>query len=543
MQTRNYDIMEIAPFLISQKEVAKLDRVTSPEIVVKKVPNVEYTMDNYGYAWRFHPDGLFSENIFGCVLDYTCACPRVWTTEEAIKAKYCPSCGAKLTLAKARRMITATIELPVSIINPLIALQAYKQLPLIDNKHFVLFAFESREQRNKHMPSDVKLATGPELTNYIKYDTPIRVVHPALIWILAKWLYIERPTLIHELDTVNVDALISDTAIKTETQQLTLNNKTIDVPTYEKLKSQVPDYARPTVLYKQDYLSNYEIVKILQFLARHYKSLTVNQQNKLLAYLKLPNDFAIYRYIEVLPPDLRPIVFDSKVYHIATERVNSELWPILRIRYAKIIEPVYPDLPFDYYDTYSEIVSHVHKYYQILMDKIIKKNQVIRGHRLGKRVDLSARAVLVGNPSLKPDEVILPYLFGLMLYYPYILKRYSEHKNIDYSTADKELQDMIESRTVSDNLKTILDKFLEDNRESMYVIIMRQPVLHIPSTNVFRICAWSDDIVIQMNQLSWPGYNADCDGDSIVSKVKLTVFDKNNKDLKTVVFDLAEQDI
>jgi len=543
---------KIIPFLVSQKEVAKLDRITSPEFIIKKVPNTEYTMENYGYAWRFHPDGLFSENIFGCVLDYTCACPREWTTEEALKTRYCPNCGAKLTLAKARRVITAAIELPITIINPLIAIQAYKYLDLIDNKHFAILVYKDRQDREKHIAQELKVVTGPELTNHIKYDIPVKVVHPAIVWILLKYLLIDKPyTYLQTLSNLNYvnDDIIANKPFDNNTKHRTKDKDFIEViidkdiilsiPTYEWIKKQIPDYARSTTLFKEEYFSDYEMLQILIGLSKHIKqTYSKSQFDKLISYLQLPNDFAIYRYIEVLPPDFRPIIFDSKVYHVSTEYVNAELWPILRIRYAKTIEPIYPDLPFDYYDTYTELIVHIHRYFQILMDKISKKNQVIRGHKLGKRVDLSARAVLVGNPALKPDEVILPYLFGLMLYYPYILRRYAEYKQIDYSTADRDLQDMIERKEVSEDVQHILDQFLQDNKDSMLIIIMRQPVLHIPSLNVFKIHAWSTDIVIQMNQLVWEPYGGDADGDSVRSSVKLTVVDKQNATVKRITIDL-----
>jgi len=537
--------MQVIPFLIPQTEVAKLDKVTSPDIVLKKISNTEYTMDNYGYAWRFHPEGLFSENIFGCVLDYTCACPKTWTAEQALKQKYCPNCGAKLTLSKARRMITAAIELPIAIINPLIALQAKKSIDLIDNKHFVILTYESRTYRSEHKPNKAKLVTGPELTHHVKYDVPLKVVHPVIIWLLAKYLYIQNPKLLNHLMNIAPEQLVNllhntDTKHKSDKDfTITINNETFSIPSYESIKGLIPAYARSVVLFRKEYLSDYEILYLLKYLTQYQSTLSSTAHQKLLSYLNLPDTFAIYRYIEVLPPDYRSIVFDGKVYHVATELVNTELWPILRLNKAREIEPIYPDNPFDYYDSYIEYVTHIHKYYTILMDKIIKKNQIIRGHKLGKRIDLSARAVLVGNPALKPNEVILPYLFGLMLYYPYILRRYAEHKNIDYSTADEELQDMIERRDISDTVKQILDQFLEDNREAMLVILMRQPVLHIPNTTVFQIRAWSDDVVVQTNQVWWSMMNADCDGDSVCGHLKLTIINKRTRERDTITIDLT----
>jgi len=515
--------MNVYPFLVSQYEVAKLDKITEPEFLIKKIPDVEYTMDNYGWAWRFHPQGLFSENIFGCVIDYTCACPRTWTVDQAQKEKHCPYCGAKLTLAKARKAISAAIELPVTIINPLIALQSQKVVSLLDNRHFLTFVYADRKAKEEHKPETVKLLSSPELAQHVKHDIPVQVMHPALVIVLLKWLFDHRPDLLVRPIT-EVDNL-SET----------------EIPDYDTLLEQVPSYARDNIKFREtkNKHTKEEIRLAIKTLVEYYKSLSKQAQDRLSDYIKLPIDFIVYRYVEVIPPDYRTIVFDGKLYHIATDQVNAELWPLLRIRKAKELDPIYTDTVFDYYDTYAEVVLHVHKYYQLLFDKISKKGQIIRGHKLGKRIDLSARAVLVGNPTLEPDEVILPYLFAIMLYYPYILRRYAEKYDLDYTTADQELQDMVELRYVSEKAKVVIDEFTKDNKDKLYVVIMRQPVLHIPSLNVFRVADWSDDIVIQMNQMLWPGYNADADGDSVIGKVKLHVLDKQKKQLRTIVFDLA----
>jgi len=515
--------MSIYPFLVSQYEVAKLDKITEPEFLVKKVQNVEYTMDNYGWAWRFHPQGLFSENIFGCVIDYTCACPKTWTVEQAQKEKVCPYCGAKLTLSKARKVISAAIELPVTIINPLIALQSQKTLTVLDNRHFLTFVYTDRKAKEEHKPHTVKLLSSPELAQHIKHDIPVQVMHPVLVIVLLKWLFEERTDLL------------------TKTTEEIDNMQDSEILDYDALIKRVPTYAQDNIKFKEQKNKHTieEIKLALKTLIDYYKSLSKQTQDRLVNYIKLPIDFIVYRYVEVIPPDYRTIVFDGKLYHVATDQVNTELWPILRIRKAKELDPISTDVQFDYYDTYTEIVLHVHRYYQILFDKISKKGQIIRGHKLGKRIDLSARAVLVGNPTLEPDEVILPYLFAIMLYYPYILRRYAEKYDLDYTTADQELQDMVELRYVTDKAKIVIDEFTQDNKDRLYVVIMRQPVLHIPSLNVFKVADWSDDIVIQMNQMLWPGYNADADGDSVIGKVKLHVFDKQKKQLRTVVLDLA----
>ena len=89
--------------IIRDEELAKLPRVTSQTIKQRD---------------KFHPEGIFSEQIFGPVQSFTCWCNTIKTSAGRV----CPECGIKIVSSSMRRRQFAVIEMPegIKLINPIV---------------------------------------------------------------------------------------------------------------------------------------------------------------------------------------------------------------------------------------------------------------------------------------------------------------------------------------------------------------------------------------------------------------------------------------
>ena len=68
--------------------------------------------------WIYHPKGLFSQQIFGPIRDYHCACGKY--VSQTYAGHVCEDCGVEVTTSLVRRVRYAKISLPVKIFHPLV---------------------------------------------------------------------------------------------------------------------------------------------------------------------------------------------------------------------------------------------------------------------------------------------------------------------------------------------------------------------------------------------------------------------------------------
>jgi len=166
----------------------------------------------------------------------------------------------------------------------------------------------------------------------------------------------------------------------------------------------------------------------------------------------------------------------------------------------------------NYYNQFQFIIDAMHDY---VIGNISKKEGLIRGNILGKRIDFSGRAVIAPSPDIELDECILPYKMILELYKIPIAKKLiatGKFKLIHHAL------ECVENCQFYDNpiLLNICEEVIGDD----VCILNRQPSLHKLSMVAFKIKVDIVD-VIYIHPLVCHGFNADFDGDSLLAHVKM----------------------
>lgn len=410
--------------------------VTSSEIFRGQ----NFKPETYGITWRFHENGIFSENVFGPIYDFTCACNVIHPPGSV-----CPVCGVKSEPSYVRRYRIGKIKLLYPIPHPIILVQLSKYRQLVN-----LFVLDDDGNISER-------ATG------IYSDKTVISSFGIFVHILSQ---------VYKLTTEEYLDLIR-----------------------EKTNSEISD-----ILYNPNHYDYYHIIA-----SPYVKKI---QERGIPIADHVPVEESFVNVLNVLPAGLRDmsVIHGKSLSVLTTHRINLDYLNLL-----KAAEKLSIQEPGMFHMAYSTILNSVLNIQTILISSLVKKKHgPIRGLTLGRRVDLSARAVLTGNPYLKPDEIMIPYICAFMLLEDVILE-YLFENNYDVTR----VLDMIyETKQVPTYVKRVIDDWIEN--KGLYVLLMRQPVLHLPSTMQFRVASAYDGYAIQMNQLSWEGYNADADGDTVV---------------------------
>jgi len=137
-------------------------------------------------------------------------------------------------------------------------------------------------------------------------------------------------------------------------------------------------------------------------------------------------DSLIINQIIVLPPDLRPVSKGGGGKQLM-DKINRYYVQILTKK--EIMRETVMNIHADkniYYTYFIQIQNVVNELYQRILEKMAKKEGLIRGNILGKRIDFSGRAVITPEPTLNLDECVLPYLMVLEIFKLPIAKRIIE---------------------------------------------------------------------------------------------------------------------
>lgn len=391
----------------------ELDEVTSLKTFGKK---------------KFHPSGLFSEQIFGPVRNYTCQCGNYYGVSK--EGSKCEECGVDIVNSDARRKRFAKIILPIPVVNPLF----YDLLVDLGGK-------------------SLKKA----LDNLMKNDKSV--------------LYISDQEFVVETNIEHIPK---------------------GVQTWERseaIKMLVETNAADGV---ENGLEEWKLV--------------------------LDNiDNLLIDKIIVLPPDLRPTSKSSGQNKQLMDKINRYYVQILTKK--EIMKDTIVNIQRDkalYYSYFKQLQKDVNELYTRILEKMSKKEGLIRGNILGKRIDFSGRAVITPDPTLTLDECKLPYLMILEIFKLPISKRIIEigkfrllNKAIDF------VDECI------DNQSPVLFKVCEYVTKDEYCILNRQPSLHKLGMLAFKIKVTLDQ-VIKIHPLACPPFNADFDGDQMAVYIPVT---------------------
>ena len=436
---------------------------------VKKPETINYR------TYRSEKDGLFCEKIFGPERDWECFCGKY----KGIKHKgiICDRCGVKVTHSRVRRKRMGHISLAAPVV------------------HIWFF---------KAMPS--RLGT---LLN-------------------MKTSSLER--VIYFQDYVVIDA--GDTPLK-DAELLTEDQ-------YRELRSKYGDSFRAGMGAEavKEMLRRIDLDKLSQELRAELEATRSKQKTK--DYLKRLRTVEALRdsgnrtetlvldVIPVIPPDLRPLVLlDSgnfatsdlnDLYRRLINR-NNRLKKLLDlnapeviIRNEKRMLQQSVDALFDNARCRRSVLGSSNRPLKSLTDMIKGKQGRFRENLLGKRVDYSARSVIVVGPELKLHQCGLPKKIALELYQPFIIRRL---KDLGYAETIKAAKKMLERKE-----EEVWDILEEVTREHP-VLLNRAPTLHRMGIQAFEPTLIEGN-AIRLHPLVCTGFNADFDGDQMAVHLPLS---------------------
>jgi len=437
---------------------------------VKKPETINYR------TYRPERDGLFCERIFGPERDWECACGKFKGTKY--KGIICDRCGVKVTHSRVRRKRMGHINLAAPIVH--------------------IWFFKAMPSRLGNL-LDMKTSDLEKVVYYQDY----MVVDPGTTTLKKKQLLTEEEYReAREKFGESFKADMGAEAVRTLLTAMDLNVEQQNIrAAIDKTNS------------KQKIKDLTKRLKIVEAIR--------NSENK--------SEWMIYDVIPVIPPDLRPLVL-LESGNFATSDLNDLYRRIINRnnRLKKLVDLNAPeviirnekrmlqqavDALFDNGRCRRPVLGSSNRPLKSLTDMIKGKQGRFRENLLGKRVDYSARSVIVVGPELKIHQCGLPKKIALELYQPFIIRKLKEHGLADTIKSAKK---MIERRD-----KEIWD-ILEEVIKGHPVLLNRAPTLHRMGIQAFEPVLIEGN-AIKIHPLVCKGFNADFDGDQMAVHLPLSV--------------------
>ena len=447
-------------------------------------------------------DGLFCERIFGPTKDYECACGKY--KRIRYKGIVCDRCGVEVTEKKVRRERAGHIELVV----PVAHIWYFRSLP---NKIGYLLGLPTKK-----------------LDSVIYYEKYI-VVQPGVV---ENMKYSDTGEEIN--GSHKFDLLSEDEYLDILDNRLPEGNERLDNSDPKKFIAKMGAEA----IY--DLLANIDLDRLAGEL-RDRATTDSSQQRKTEALKRLQiveafrqseginrPEWMIMKIIPVTPPELRPLVpldggrFATSDLNDLYRRViirNNRLKRLIEIKAPDVIlrnekrmlqEAV--DSLFDNSRKSSAVKSESNRPLKSLSDSLKGKQGRFRQNLLGKRVDYSARSVIVVGPELKMGECGLPKLMAAELYKPFIIRKLIERGIVKTVKSAKKIVDRREP---------VIWDILENVMKGHPVLLNRAPTLHRLGIQAFQP-KLIEGKAIQLHPLACTAFNADFDGDQMAVHLPLS---------------------
>ncbi|MCC5830252.1 MAG: DNA-directed RNA polymerase subunit beta' [Phycisphaeraceae bacterium] len=439
---------------------------------VKKPETINYR------TYRPERDGLFCERIFGPDRDYECACGKFKGTK--FKGIICDRCGVKVTHSRVRRKRMGHINLAAPVV------------------HIWFF---------KSMPSRLGNLLGMKTSDLEKvvYFQDYVVVDPGDTDLKERQLLTEDQYREKSLDNDyrgRFTAGMGAEAVKQLLERLDL----------DKLAAELREELRNT--------RSQQKIKDLS------KRLKIVEQ---LRHSNNKAEWMVMDVIPVIPPDLRPLVhLDSG--NFATSDLNDLYRRIINrnnrlkklmdlnapeviIRNEKRMLQQSVDALFDNGRCRRPVLGSSNRPLKSLTDMIKGKQGRFRENLLGKRVDYSARSVIVIGPELKLYQCGLPKKIALELYQPFIIRKLKDQGLADTIKSAKK---MLERR--DPEVWDILEQVIHQHPG----LLNRAPTLHRMGIQAFEPVLVEGN-AIRIHPLVCTGFNADFDGDQMAVHLPLSV--------------------
>ena len=464
-------------------------------------------------------DGLFCERIFGPTKDYECACGKY--KRIRYKGIVCDRCGVEVTEKKVRRERAGHIELVV----PVAHIWYFRSLP---NKIGYLLGMPTKK-----------------LDAVIYYEKYV-VIQPGVVEGMKNADTDEDLNGSHKFDLLSEDEYLDilDNKLPEGNERLDDSDPSkfiakmgaeaiYDLLTgidLDRLAGELRD--RATTDSSQQRKT--EALKRLQVVEGFRQSIGVNNP-----------EWMIMKIIPVTPPELRPLVpldggrFATSDLNDLYRRViirNNRLKRLMEIKAPEVIlrnekrmlqEAV--DSLFDNSRKSSAVKSESNRPLKSLSDSLKGKQGRFRQNLLGKRVDYSARSVIVVGPELKMGECGLPKLMAAELYKPFIIRKLIERGIVKTVKSAKKIVDRREP---------VIWDILENVMKGHPVMLNRAPTLHRLGIQAFQP-KLIEGKAIQLHPLACTAFNADFDGDQMAVHLPLS----NEAVLETQVLMLQSHNI
>ena len=440
-------------------------------------------------------DGLFCERIFGPVKDYECACGKY--KRIRYKGIICDRCGVEVTEKKVRRDRVGHINLVV----PVAHIWYFRSLP---NKIGYLLGLPSKK-----------------LDMIIYYER--YVVIQAGLAVNLEGEPVNKMDFLSEEEYINiVDNLPQENQFLDDEDP----NKFIAKMGAECLIELLSRIDLNELSYELRHKANtesskqrkMEALKRLQ-VVESFKEANINKENK--------PEWMVLKAIPVIPPELRPLVpldggrFATSDLNDLYRRViirNNRLKRLVEIKAPEVIlrnekrmlqESV--DSLFDNTRKSSAVKTDANRPLKSLSDSLKGKQGRFRQNLLGKRVDYSARSVIVGGPELKLYECGLPKNMAAELYKPFIIRKLIERGIVKTVKSAKK---------IIDRREPLVWDILENVLKGHPVLLNRAPTLHRLGIQAFQP-SLIEGKAIQVHPLVCTAFNADFDGDQMAVHLPL----------------------
>jgi DNA-directed RNA polymerase subunit beta' len=465
--------------------------LASPEEILDKSSGEVLKPETINYrTYKPERDGLFCERIFGPVKDYECHCGKY--KRIRYKGIVCDRCGVEVTEKKVRRERMGHISLVV----PVAHIWYFRSLP---NKIGYLLGLPTKK-----------------LDSIIYYERYV-VINPG----------------VKAVDGVKYLDFLSEEEYMEIVETLPKENQYLDDDHPDKFVAEMGAEALYKLLGKLD-------LDELSYSLRHRANTETSQQRKSEALKRLQvveafresknvnrPEWMIVKIVPVIPPELRPLVpldggrFATSDLNDLYRRViirNNRLKRLIEIKAPEVIlrnekrmlqEAV--DSLFDNSRKANAVKTDANRPLKSLSDSLKGKQGRFRQNLLGKRVDYSARSVIVVGPELKLHETGIPKDMAAELYKPFVIRKLIERGIVKTVKSAKKIVDR-KDPVVWDILENVL--------KGHPVLLNRAPTLHRLGIQAFQP-KLIEGKAIQLHPLVCTAFNADFDGDQMAVHLPL----------------------
>ena len=466
--------------------------LASPEEILENSSGEVLKPETINYrTYKPERDGLFCERIFGPIKDYECHCGKY--KRIRYKGIVCDRCGVEVTEKKVRRERMGHIQLVV----PVAHIWYFRSLP---NKIGYLLGLPTKK-----------------LDSIIYYERYV-VIQPG----------------VKSEDGIAAYDLLSEEEYLDILDTLPKENQYLEDNDPNKFIAKMGADAIYDLLSRLD-------LDALSYELRHRAGNDASQQrkNEALKRLQVVESFRIsrgrnkpewmvVRIVPVIPPELRPLVpldggrFATSDLNDLYRRViirNNRLKRLIEIKAPEVIlrnekrmlqESV--DSLFDNSRKSSAVKTDANRPLKSLSDSLKGKQGRFRQNLLGKRVDYSARSVIVVGPELKMHECGIPKLMAAELYKPFVIRKLIE-RGIDKTVKS--------AKKIVDRKEPVIWDILEHVMKGHPVLLNRAPTLHRLGIQAFQP-KMIEGKAIQLHPLACTAFNADFDGDQMAVHLPLS---------------------